>query len=129
MNGAALVAQVPGAQTGSPKAIRNVKANARPQLLLLAMPDPDFRVALECGLLLTVRGLDGMSLRMCDGVGEVCNHVNALFEKRGVPYRLDHELKLNFKGDAEMHAVVVVPALTALADPRLAGARSEFETL
>ena len=122
------VAQTPSAQAGSPEAVRRVKEiGLRPRLVLLAMPDADFRVALEHGLLLAVRGMSRVGFGMRDVVGEVAVHVNTLFEKRGVPYRLDRELQLNFHGDPGERELVIAPALAALADPRLAGARSEFE--
>ena len=44
-----------------------------------------------------------------------------------MPYRLDRQLELQFHGDPGERELVVAPALAALSDPRLAGARSEFE--
>ena len=44
-----------------------------------------------------------------------------------MPYRLDRDVKLHFEGDPTVRDLVVAPALAALGDPRLAGARSEFE--
>jgi hypothetical protein len=51
-----------------------------------------------------------------------------LFEKRGINYRLDSYGRAEWHGDPSAYQNVVVPALAALADPRLGGARNEFET-
>jgi hypothetical protein len=125
-----MLAQVPRAQSSSPQALRNVKAGTvRTQLVLIAMPDPDFRVALEYALLQAVANLDAQDsgLPPSDSVGRVMEYVDTLFEKRGVPYRLDRDVKLYYQGDPTVRELVIAPALAALSDPRLAGARSEFE--
>jgi hypothetical protein len=58
---------------------------------------------------------------------EVRAYVDELFAKRVVPYRYE-AYELVWAGDRGAHQVVIQPALQALADARLAGARSEFET-
>jgi hypothetical protein len=62
-----------------------------------------------------------------DYVGPVREHVNAMFERRGVPYRVDDDAHVRFIGDQTVRALVLDPALLALRDPRLAGAGAEFE--
>lgn len=114
---------------GNTAAAEHVKAGMRPMLALSVMPDPDFRVALEHGLRLAAQhlALHDLSFGGTDVVGDLAEHVNTLFAKRGVPYRLDRDVRLQFHGDPTVRELVVAPALAALADPRLAGARSEFE--
>ncbi len=57
---------------------------------------------------------------------EIRAYISELFAKRGVPYHfVDYDLV--WAGDRGAHQIVVAPALQALADARLAGARNEFE--
>jgi hypothetical protein len=95
---------------------------------LVTMPDSDFRVALEyaIGEAIAVAGLHYAGDTYDPG-DEIRHHVNTLFEKRGVPYRLDTEDCLAFTGDRALHELVTEPALEAPADPRLLGVRAEFE--
>jgi hypothetical protein len=53
-------------------------------------------------------------------------YIDELFAKRAVPYRYE-EYGLVWIGDRGAHETVVAPALRALEDVRLAGARNEFE--
>ena len=62
-----------------------------------------------------------------DYAGTVLTHVNGVLERRSVPFRLDDHLHCVFVGDEAAHELVVEPALDALSDARLAGARDEFE--
>jgi hypothetical protein len=115
------------AQSGSAQALA-VRAGLQPFLVLLAMPDADFVVALEGGLRYIVDAAE-MSAGGWpqDYVGPVREHVNAMFERRGVPYRVDDDARVQYIGDQTVRALVMDPALLALRDPRLAGARAEFE--
>lgn len=121
------MAQTPSAQTGSPVAVENVKAKMRPRLVLKTMPDSDFRVALDRAC--------------CWQFGEWTGQVSACATEwarhaskstrysRGAACltRLDRQLELQFHGDPGERELVLAPALIALSDPRLAGARSGFE--
>jgi hypothetical protein len=125
-----MMAQSPDAAMSPPDVQHRVKSGrVRTHLVLLAMPDPDFRVALEYALAEAAADLDARASAVSpfDSVGMVMEYVNSLFEKRGVPYRLDRDVKLHFQGDSTVRELVIAPALAALSDPRLAGARSEFE--
>jgi hypothetical protein len=129
-----LVAQSTEAQRGSPPAVAKIKQNMSSQLALMAMPDADFLVALHRALELSALVFAGQDYGIppADQFEGVVLHVNSLFEKRGVPYRVTHEgfgqnLALEFEGDQGLHELVVTPALAALPDPGLAGARDEFE--
>lgn len=57
---------------------------------------------------------------------EVRGYIGELFKKRAIPYQYE-DCKLVWAGDRGTHQIVVDPALQALADARLTGARSEFE--
>jgi hypothetical protein len=59
---------------------------------------------------------------------EVGAHIDALFAKKAVPYRYDFDTgNIVWAGDSQVQAIVIEPALQALGDARLAGARGEFE--
>jgi hypothetical protein len=53
--------------------------------------------------------------------------VNRLFDKHGVTYRMTRDGQIVWHGDEGAYSVVVAPALVALRDARLVGARAEFE--
>jgi hypothetical protein len=53
--------------------------------------------------------------------------VNDLFAARGMAYRLDENGRAHWHGDEGAYIEVIRPALDALGDVRLAGARQEFE--
>ena len=126
---ALMVEQTPKAHGASPDVLERVRLSKAHLLLLHAMADADFARALEAASKLAVDRLAvaDMSMTGYDYVGTVTEHVNGVLELRGVPYRLDRDLVCSFTGDETLHEVAVAPALAALADPRLAGARSEFE--
>jgi hypothetical protein len=125
---ALMVQQTPKAQGADPQTLERVRLSKAHVLLLHAMCDSDFARALEAASKLAVERLALADMGFgYDYVGTVIEHVNSLLELRGVPYRLDRELTCVFTGDKTLHDVAVAPALAALADPRLAGARSEFE--
>jgi HEPN domain-containing protein len=50
-----------------------------------------------------------------------------MFERRGVPYRVDDDARVTYFGDPSSRTLLLEPALDALRDPRMAGARAEFE--
>jgi hypothetical protein len=60
-------------------------------------------------------------------VQDAIKYVNGLFGKRAVPYRVTDDSRVEWHGDKALHELVLAPALEALADPRMAGARDEFE--
>ena len=124
-----LCAEVPSSQGASPDALHRVRLSKAHQLALHAMPDFDFAVALEAASELAVRGMAISDVGMpgWDYVGTVLEHINDVLERRGVPYRMDRDLNCEFVRDRAVHELAVEPALGALADPRLAGARAEFE--
>lgn len=79
--------------------------------LLLSMPEPDFRLAVEKSLI----SLDSMDAA-ADRITTICHN-------RGIPWRLGFE----WTGDQTIERDVMTPALTILNDPRLAsGAGKEF---
>ena len=85
---------------------------------LLALPEALFLDAVECGF--EAHGGYG------GGFPEAAE-INALFERRGVYFRLDRWGRFEWVGDPGAWKEVTEPALSALQDPRLAGARNEFE--
>lgn len=83
--------------------------------LLLSMPEPDFRLAVETSLI----SLDSMDA-VADRITTICHN-------RGIPWRLDPETGFEWTGDETIERDVMAPALTILNDPRLAsGAGKEF---
>lgn len=101
-----------------------------PRYAFETVPDPEFATAIEWGLIL----LEEMR-RASLTVGEVGNvqvedareYLDRLFEKRSIPYRTSSQGKIEWYGDRATHELVIAPALGVLADPRLAGAKDEFE--
>jgi hypothetical protein len=57
----------------------------------------------------------------------LAGEVNRVFGLRGVEFRMDEGGRIEWRGDEGAHALVVAPALAALEDVRLDGARGEFE--
>jgi hypothetical protein len=85
---------------------------------LLVLPEALFLDAIECGF--AARGGYG------GGFPET-KEINALFERRGIYFRVDARGRFEWVGDPGAWKEVTEPALSALQDPRLAGARNEFE--
>lgn len=56
----------------------------------------------------------------------VIAEINTLFAKRSVPYRVDADFEVRWHGDESTYKAITEPALQVLADPRLAGAMSEY---
>lgn len=57
----------------------------------------------------------------------VTEEINRLFTKRGIYFRFSNHGLAEWHGDEGAHSAVVRPALDQLSDPRLLGARSEFD--
>jgi len=57
---------------------------------------------------------------------QIVQEANRLFERRGINYRLNGD-RAEWHGDPSVYQEVVAPALEALVDPRLGGARNEYE--
>ena len=53
--------------------------------------------------------------------------INRIFSKRGIYYRFDPVGQAEWQGDPGTYTGILRPAIDALSDPRLLGARSEFE--
>lgn len=125
-----LVSAVPRAQAATPQSVANVELSQRPYLWFRAMPDADFVVALECALALARNhlALHDLGMPPTDIRGHLVEHVNGLFARRAVPYRVDYEsFRVVADDDAGPVEVALRPALAALEDARLLSARSEFE--
>jgi len=94
---------------------------------LIAAPDAAFLNGVQIALdLVADEAAEPGTARESEVKDEVGRRIDELFAKRGVPYRYE-DGQLVWAGDAGANRVVVAPALQALGDERLAGARSEFE--
>lgn len=84
---------------------------------LRALPAPQFLDVLELAIAST----------RSDSYKAI-KEVNRLFAKRGVYYRFSDGSGLaEWHGDQSLYSTVVRPAIDCLSDPRLAGAKSEFD--
>jgi hypothetical protein len=106
---------------------RVIAANL-PRYALIAGPDAEFLKGIEhaLGMLPAMYFDSGGPTAGYEASVEYLSHLDGLFAKRGIPYRV-HDHEIVWAGDRGHRAVVVEPALQALDDPRLGGARSEFE--
>jgi hypothetical protein len=94
---------------------------------LIAAPDAGFLNGVEIGMDLVAEiYAEPGTARGSEVQSELGSRIDAVFAKRGVPYRFEAD-KFVWNGDAGAHALVVQPALHAMADARLAGARGEFD--
>jgi hypothetical protein len=83
--------------------------------LLLSMPEPDFRLAVE------------IALRKLDQLANVAERITTICRNRGIPWRLHPHDGFEWVGDQTIEREVMAPALTILNDVRLAsGAGKEF---
>jgi hypothetical protein len=98
-----------------------------PRYALIAGPDAEFLKGTDYAMdiMNDIYGEHGGTAAFEAGE-EVRAFIGELFAKRAVPYRWE-DYKLVWAGDRGAHQVVVQPALQALGDARLAGARNEFE--
>ena len=58
---------------------------------------------------------------------EETTHVNGVLARRGISYRLNSDWRFEWVGDSGAHELVIKPALRVLDEPRLSGARGDFE--
>src|SRR3954447_15989910 len=84
VSGNRLLRQSPQHSVTPPDAIERLRFEQRPHLALLAMPDSDFRSALEHGI---AAAFEAAELQY-DTPDPVRYHVNALFHRRGIPYEV-----------------------------------------
>jgi len=92
-------------------------------LILLVLPDEEFLAAIEH--MAMELAADPRNRGMAD---RLLSYSAAALAAHGLPYRKDpHERRFEWTGDPAVHEETVAPALRVLADPRLAGARAEFE--
>jgi hypothetical protein len=107
------------ADTQSPVTIGRLAANAQNAAalaLLLAMPEPDFRLAISM-IFDRVRGAN------------VAGRITDICKARGAPWKFDLVDGFVWIGDEEIESKAIVPALSAIADRRFAGGvRQEFES-
>jgi hypothetical protein len=101
---------------------REAEQAAAPVGLLRGMPEGDFLDAIEIGV--------RIAKDPYDRAGRLAASINRTCERRGIHYRLTSTLPSTFEwvGDSVMEAEAIVPALSALDDPRLSGGpKDEFE--
>jgi hypothetical protein len=83
--------------------------------LLLYMPEPDFRLAVE------------LTLRRGNYLAVAADRITTICRNRGIPWQLHPTDGFQWTGDETVEHYALAPALTALNDPRLApGAGTEF---
>jgi hypothetical protein len=92
------------------------------EIMLLEFPEPEFLTAVEH----VAGGVpDSVTAAMAE---TLFGEADGALQAHGAPYRrVPGAWRFEWVGDPAQHAVTVRPALLALADPRLAGARAEFE--
>ncbi len=96
---------------GEPHRANEAIANA----LLLHMPEPDFRSSVFRAV---------QELRLAASPVE---RITSICRKRGIPWEFTANEGFRWIGDAEVEASALRPALSAIEDPRLLGARNHFE--
>jgi hypothetical protein len=98
-------------------------AGYSPEAFLNSLPEPDFLTCIEIGQ----RMIRDLSVR-----SHFPSSANRLCERRGIPYRVagsTSSVEFLWAGDAIVEEEAIQPALSALADPRLAeGPGEEFAT-
>jgi hypothetical protein len=98
--------------------------------VLLELPDTEFLTALEHAVALGhERRLYGRTDHEAAPLAEgFMKYADGALRAHGAPYRrVVDDGRFEWIGDPQHHELTVQPALLALADPRLAGARAEFE--
>jgi len=103
--------------------------------VLLELPETEFLTALEHAVALgherrMYGPTDGFSGRdeSAPLADAFMTYADGALRAHGAPYRrVVDEWRFEWIGDPQHHELTVQPALLALADPRLAGARAEFE--
>lgn len=93
------------------------------RLALLVLPDPEFLTAIEHA----VARYAGGSRSAKGNCRELMAYAGQALRAHAVPYQLDASgMSFVWSGDQTLHESAVEPALAALGDRRLAGARDEF---
>ncbi len=85
--------------------------------ILQAIPAPMFLDVIE----------DLIDVARDSSTYSIIQDVNRLFTRRGIVYRINDYGRAEWVDEPEIRAGIVQPALAALVDARLQGARSEFE--
>ncbi len=83
--------------------------------LMLHMPEPDFRLAVHKA----VQERD-LAVNPVDRINTVC-------QRRGIPWEFTAADGFAWIGDAEVEELAMRPALSAIEDPRLTGAKHHFD--
>jgi len=96
-----------------------------PTRQLQQLPDREFLAAIEH----TLQDLKVPPLRVDAGalLAAARDRIAHLFRVRLLPYSIDENAIITWAGEPALHELAIGPALAALADPRLAAARDEFE--
>src|SRR4051794_10681852 len=103
--------------------IERVLSESGRELIRLELPDAEFLTALEH----VVEGYVNSEFT-AGTLSELFKYADQTLRAHGAPYRRRSDaLAFEWIGDPAVHAATVEPALLALADPRLAGARAEFD--
>ncbi len=84
--------------------------------LLLHMPEPDYRLAV-------FQAVSQQSL-----AASPVERITSICRKRGIPWEFTASEGFRWIGDAEVEASAMRPALSAIGDPRLLGAKSHFDS-
>lgn len=97
-----------------------------PRLFLLWAPDQEFLSALEAIDRIVRAYHTNRFGKTTPGWPSITQYADDAFAAHGVPWRLGRD-GFEWAGDPGVAETVLAPALGALTDPRLAGARTEFE--
>jgi hypothetical protein len=82
---------------------------------LLHMPEPDFRVAV-------------FKAFSRNKLNTTVTRVTSICRKRGIPWEFNYSDGFRWVGDEQVEAAALRPALSAIEDPRLASAKSHFDS-
>jgi hypothetical protein len=83
--------------------------------LLLHMPEPDFRLAVK------------IAAQEQRPAANPVDRINTICKRRGIPWEFTAVDGFAWVGDAEVEELVLRPALSAIQDPRLTGAKDHFD--
>lgn len=84
--------------------------------LLLNMPEPDYRLAVK------------VAVQERKLAANPVARINEICQRRGIPWELTAADGFAWVGDAEVEELAIRPAISAIDDPRLTGARDHFNT-
>jgi hypothetical protein len=97
-----------------------------PASLLYMLPDPEFLTAVEKAAAQSASTTDFAD--QIERISDWLAYTDKVLRTNGLPYRLQPDtMTFEWLGDPATRQLVIEPALLALADPRVAGARPEFE--